>query len=123
MTNLTNTIQEIKTLSIEILSIKVEIQDINSNVLCEKITINGTKNRLERRVFESGECKNDKTREWALKDLLNDDLDYLEAVRKVERFELEVIQKENLISELKIELEYQRNILRVAEIDASKVGI
>ena len=123
MTNLTNVIQEIKTLSTEILELKIEIQDIHSNVVCEKITVNGTKNRYERAVYESGEHKNDKTRDWALKDLLNDDLCYLEAVRKVEKFELEVIQKENLISDKKIELEYQRNILKLAEIESAKVGI
>ena len=123
MTNLKLVIDDIKSISNEVLELKIELQDIHSSVVCEKITVNGTKNRYERAVYESGEHKNDKTRDWALKDLLADDLCYLESVRKVERFELEVIQKENLISEKKIALEYLRNILKLAEIESSKVGI
>ena len=123
MTNLTTIINSIKDLATEIHELRLEVQELQSQIVYEKITINGTKNHYERTVYESGEFKNDKTRDWALKDLLAENLEYLNAVSKVENLQNKIIVLENFIDEKKIELENQRLTFKKAEIDASKVGI
>ena len=122
--NLLEIVRKIRDIQVEILKKDKQIEDLqykNKNIEIQKESF---RFGVEKNIYFSDSYKNEKQREIAIKDILFNDNDYITLDVKINTNNvfIAICQKEK--QELNIELNYQKNILRIAEIEAmKKVGV
>ncbi len=118
MTNLSNIVTQIKELSSDVQAFAFNIAEEGFTLMTAKKEQASIKAIFERVVLSNPELKNEKSRELALKDLLSTDNDYARVEREIYNLEYKIHLLENNKAESKIELDYFKNMLRIAEIEA-----
>lgn len=121
--NLLEIVRKIRDIQVEILKKDKQIEDLqykNKNIEIQKESF---RFGVEKNIYFSDTYRNEKQREIATKDILFSDNDYvaLDVNINTNNVFIAICQKEK--AELNIELTYQKNLLRVAEIEAMKVKI
>lgn len=114
-----NTIKSLAEAKLESKKIINELTRIFSNLKIEQSKI---KTAYEKQIIANPDYKNEKTRIFALEEKLASDHEYCMNEINLNQLNLDIEVKNFELDEIRIELEYQRNILKIAEIELREVA-